>query len=130
VFSWLVVRHLVYGDRATVTELSRRGPAHLAYQHYRRRLCATYGCTKTRLWWFAEEALKAFPPPEDGVLYLVGDSTLKGQRGAKHPVAQKTRLSQHHPYGFGFRLVILMAQWGVYRLPVDFALLRRKDDAA
>src|SRR5919109_577038 len=71
VFSWLVVRHLVYGDRATVTELSRRGPAHLAYQHYRRRLCATYGCTKTRLWWFAEEALKAFPPPEDGVLYLV-----------------------------------------------------------
>lgn len=58
----------------------------------------------------------------------MGDSTLKGKRGPKHPVAQKTRLSQHHPYVFGFRIVILMAQWDVYRIPVDFAVLRRKDD--
>jgi hypothetical protein len=43
-------------------------------------------------------------------------------------VAQKTRLSQHPPYVFGFRIVLLMAQWGVYRIPVDCALLRRKDD--
>jgi hypothetical protein len=62
------------------------------------------------------------------VLYLVGDSTLKGKRGPKHPVAQKTRLSQHHPYVFGFRIVVLMAHWGVYRIPVDFALVRRTSD--
>jgi hypothetical protein len=129
VFSWLLVLHLVYGDRANVKALSCHGPAHIAYQHYRRLLCATYWCTKTLLWWFAEEALKAFPPPEDGVLYLIADSTLKGKRGVKHPVAQKTRLSHLHPYVFGFRIVILMAHWGVYRIPVDFALLRRKDDA-
>jgi Transposase DDE domain len=78
------------------------------------------------LWWFAEQALQAFPPPEDGTLYLVGDSTLKPKRGQKHPVAQQTRLSQHHPYVFGFRIVVLMAHWGVYRIPVDFALVRRK----
>jgi hypothetical protein len=130
VFSWLLVLHLVYGDRANLKELSRHGPAHLAYQHYRRLLCAAYWCTKALLWWFADQALQALPSPEDGLLYLVGDSTFKGKRGAKHPVAQKTRLSQHHPYVFGFRIVILMAQWGVYRIPVDFALLRRKDDAA
>jgi len=128
VFSWLLVLHLLYGDRANLKELSRYGPAHLAYQHYRRLLCAAYWCTKTLLWWFAEQTLRAFPPPEDGLLYLVGDSTLKGKRGAKHPVAQKTRLSQHHPYVFGFRIVLLMAQWGVYRIPVDFALVRRTDD--
>jgi Transposase DDE domain len=128
VFSWLLVLHLVYGERANLKELARHGPAHLAYQHYRRLLCATYWCTKTLLWWFADQALQAFPPPEDGLLYLVGDSTLKGKRGAKHPVAQKTRLSQHHPYVFGFRIVLLMAQWGVYRIPVDFALVRRTDD--
>ncbi len=74
--------------------------------------------------------MQALPSPEDGPLYLVGDSTFKGQRGAKHAVAQQTRLSQHHPAVFGFRIVILRAQWGVYRIPVDFALLRRKDDAA
>jgi hypothetical protein len=126
VFSWLLVLHLVYGDRANLKALARHGPAHLAYQHYRRLLCATYWYTKTLLWWFADQALQAFPPPEDGVLYLVVDSTLKGKRGPKHPVAQKTRLSQHHPYVFGFRIVVLMAQWGVYRVPVDFALLKRK----
>jgi hypothetical protein len=32
--------------------------------------------------------------------------TLKGKRGPNHPVAQKTRLSQHHPYVFGFRIVV------------------------
>jgi hypothetical protein len=72
----------------------------------------------------------AFPPPEDGILSLVGDSTLKGKRGPKHPVAQNTRLSRHHPSVFGFRIVLLMAQWDVYRIPVDFALGRRKDDPA
>jgi Transposase DDE domain len=128
VFSWLLVLHLVYGDRANLKALARHGPAHLAYQHYRRLLCAAYWCTKTLLWWFADQALQAFPPPEDGILYLVGDSTLKSKRGHKHPVAHKTRLSQYHPYVFGFRIVILMAQWDVYRIPLDFALLRRKDD--
>jgi Transposase DDE domain len=126
VFTWLLVLHLVYGSRANVRALARHGPSHLAYQHYRRLICAAYWCTKTLLWWFAEQAMGAFPPPDDGLLYLVGDSTLKGKRGAKHPVAHKTRLSQHHPYVFGFRIVVLMAQWHVYRIPIDFALVRRK----
>jgi hypothetical protein len=60
----------------------------------------------------------------------VGDSTLKGKRGPKHPVAQKTRLSQHHPSVFGFRIVLLMAPWDIYRIPVDVALVRRTDDPA
>jgi len=130
VFSWLLVLHLVYGDRANVKALSRHGPVHLAYQHDRRLLCASYWGTKALLWWFADQALQALPPPTDGILYLVSDSPLKGKRGPKHPVAQKTRLSHLHPYVFGFRMALLMAQWGVYRIPVDFALLRRKDDAA
>jgi hypothetical protein len=97
IFSWLWVLHLVYGERANLKALARHGPSHLAYQQYRRLLCAAYWCTKTLLWWFAEQALQAFPPPENGILSLVGDSTLKGNRGSKHPVAQNTRLSQLHP---------------------------------
>ena len=113
VFSWLLVLHVIYGERANLQSLARHGPTRLAYQHYRRLLCAAYWYTKALLWWFADQALQAFPPPEDGLLSLVVDSPLKGQRGPKHPVAQQTRLSQHHPYGFGFRIVLLMAQWGV-----------------
>lgn len=127
VCSWLLVLHIVYGHRANVQALARYGPGALAYQHYRRLFCATYWCSKTLLWWFADHAMRAFPPPDDGLLYLVGDSTLKGKRGNKHPLASKTRLSHHHPYIFGFRIVVLMAQWHVYRIPVDFALVRRKD---
>ena len=104
--------------------LGRHGPTQLAYQQYRRLRCAAYWWTTTLLWWFADQALPAFPPPEDGVLSLVGDSTLKPKRGQPHPVAQTTRLSLHHRYVFGFRIVLLMAQCGVYRIPVDFALLR------
>jgi hypothetical protein len=49
----------------------------------------------TVLWWFADQALQALPPPEDGRLSLAGDSTLEGTRGPKQPMARKTRLSQY-----------------------------------
>jgi hypothetical protein len=68
VFSWLLVWPLVDGERANRKALAWHGPAHLAYEHYRRLLCAAYWCTKTRLWWFAAQAMQAFPPPEDGSL--------------------------------------------------------------
>jgi hypothetical protein len=32
VFSWLLVWHMLYGDRANLKALARHGPAHLAYQ--------------------------------------------------------------------------------------------------
>src|SRR5262245_61566059 len=57
VFSWLLGLHLVYGDRANLKELGRHGPAHLAYQQYRRLLCAAYWWAKTLLWWVADQAL-------------------------------------------------------------------------
>ena len=100
VFSWLLVLHLIYGERATLKTLARHGPAHLAYQHYRRLLCAAYWCTKTLLWRFVDQALQAFPPLEYGILHVAGDSTLKGKRGQQHLVAHKTRLSHYHPYVF------------------------------
>jgi hypothetical protein len=128
VFSWLLVLSLVDGERATLKALARHGPQHRAYQHYRRLLWAAYWCTKTWLWWFADHALQALPPPEGGILSLVSDSTLNGKWGSKHPVAHKTRLSQYHPYVFGCRVVLLIAQWDVYRIPVDFALIRQKDE--
>jgi hypothetical protein len=127
VFRWLLVRHLISGERAHLHALARPGPAHLAYPHDRRLWCAASGCTKTWLWWCADQAWQALRPAEDGILDRVGDSTVKGQRGPKPPVAQKTRLSPHHPDGFGVRIVLLMAQGDVYRSPVDCAVLRRKD---
>lgn len=119
---------LGYGERATLKALARQGPQPLVYQHYRRWRCAAYGCPKTWLWWFAEPALQALPPPADGLLSRVGDRTLTGTRGSKHPVAHKTRLSQYQPDVFGFRIVLLRAPWEVSRIPLDVALSRRQAD--
>jgi hypothetical protein len=115
---------------ANLKARSRHGPVHLAYQQSRLLLCAASWCTKTLLWWVADHAWQALPPPEDGCLDLVGNSPFKGTRGSKPPGAQTTRLSHLHPYVFGCRLGLLMAQWGVYRIPGDCPLLRRKDDGA
>jgi hypothetical protein len=68
VCSWLLVWQLVSGERAHLRALARHGPAPLAYQHDRQFLCATYWWTTTWLGWFADQALQAFPPPEDGLL--------------------------------------------------------------
>jgi hypothetical protein len=57
VFSWLLVLHLIYGERANLRALACHGPMSLAYQHYRWLMCATYWCTKALLWWFVDQAL-------------------------------------------------------------------------
>src|SRR5262249_47556069 len=57
IFSWLLVLHLIYGERANLKALARHGPGHLAYHQYRRLLCAAYWCTKTLLWWFADQGV-------------------------------------------------------------------------
>jgi hypothetical protein len=76
--------------------------------------------------WLVEQALGAFPPPRDGVLYLVADSTLKGKRTQKNPWAKAWRLNEYRPYTFGLHVVVLLAQWDVYGIPLAFRLVRRK----
>jgi hypothetical protein len=57
----------------------------------------------------AATTLRSLPPPTDGVLYLIGDSTLTSKRGRKHPLGHFTRHGEHEPYMFGFELVGLIA---------------------
>ena len=71
----------------------------------------------------ATATLRALPPPTDGVLYLIGDSTLPQKRGRKHPLGRTTRHSEHDPYPFGFEVVLLIASWGRFRVPVALALM-------
>jgi hypothetical protein len=69
------------------------------------------------------QALVAFPPPGDGVVYLVVDSTWKGKRSKKNPLVKKGRLNAHTPFTRGLQRVLLIAQWDVYRVPLDFRLI-------
>jgi hypothetical protein len=126
VFCWLLVAHLVCFGKATVQGLARYTPTHIAAWHLRRLLAAGRWQWEQVLHWLVSEALAAFPPPKDGVLYLVVDSTLKGKRGKKNPLAKKGRLNEYAPFTFGLHVVIVIAQWDVYRIPLAFRLVKPK----
>jgi hypothetical protein len=74
----------------------------------------------------ATATLRTLPPPADGVLYLIGDSTVKEKRGRKHPLGRTTRHSDHAPYTCGFEVLLLIASWGRVRVPVALALIDPK----
>ena len=77
IFCWTLVLILVYQDKATLKGLSRLGPRHLCEWHLRRFLCAHYWCWRMVLSWMVEAVLSVLPPPEDGLLLVVGDGTYR-----------------------------------------------------
>ena len=104
VFCWLLVAHLVCVGKATVQGLARYTPTHVAAWHLRRLLAAGRWQWTRGLAWLVSEALAAFPPPKDGVLYLVVDSTLKGKRSKQTPLAKRGRLNEYAPFTFGLHV--------------------------
>lgn len=130
VFCWLLVAHLGCFGKATVQGLGRYTPTHIAAWHLRRLLAAGRWQWEQVLQWLVSEALAAFPPPKDGILYVVVDSTLKGKRGKKNPLAKKGRLNEYAPFTFGLHVVIVIAQWDVYRIPLAFRLVKPKESQA
>ncbi len=123
---WLILLQSVFPGRKTLKELSRWAPSRITDWRFRRLLKAGYWSIHLLLTWWAQEVLAGFPPPADGTLYLWGDGSEAPKRGKKNPVAQKGRKSKHHPWFFGLRFVLLMAQWDVYRIPVGFRLILPK----
>lgn len=69
------------------------------------------------------EVLVTLPPPADGRLYLVGDLPLKDKRGEHQPLGRLTRQSQFAAYGFGSEVLLVLACWGHYRIPVGCVVL-------
>jgi hypothetical protein len=71
----------------------------------------------------ANDLLCSLPPPKDSTLYLIGDTTIRGKSGVKQPLAHYTRLNHHQPFILGVSMLLLIAQWGRLRIPVDATLL-------
>jgi hypothetical protein len=69
----------------------------------------------------SKKVLRTLPPPADGRLYLIGDTTHKTKRGRQHPLGHVTRQSESSPYTFGFGMVVLIASWDSFRIPVALA---------
>jgi hypothetical protein len=120
----LIVMHALFPGRKTLAELARWTPVEVPAWRLRRLLKATYWDVHVLVEWWAQKALNVLPPPEDGVITLIGDGSDKAQRGKHNPMAQKGRKSAHHPWFFGMRFVLLIVRWDVWRLPVAFRLIR------
>lgn len=129
ILCWLVFMQAVHPGRHTLEEMARWTPAAITAWRFGRLLQAAYWNVHLLVCWLAQDLMATLPPPANGVLYLFGDGSHADKRGAKNPVAQKGRISQHHPWFFGLRFVLLMAAWDGYRIPVSFRLILPKRHA-
>ena len=120
---WLLMALIRDPGKGTLKGLKPSLPSTLKYW-------TTWRMIRSRQWephavvcTMATGTLRALPPPDDGGLYLIGDSTLQDKRGRKHPLGHTTRHSEHDPYPFGCEMGLLIASWGRGRVPVAFALM-------
>jgi hypothetical protein len=129
IFCWLVFMQAVHPGRKTLEEMARWTPAAITAWRFGRLLKAPYWNVHLLVSWLAQDLVATLPPPPNGILYLFGDGSHADKRGTKNPVGQKGRISQHHPWFFGIRFVVVMAAWDGYRIPVSFRLILPKGHA-
>ena len=130
IFCWLVFMQAVHPGRKTLEEMARWTPATITAWRFGRLLKAAYWNMHLLVSWLAQDLLATLPPPTNGILYLFGDGSHADKRGIKNPVVQQGRISQHHPWFWGLRFVLLMAAWDGYRVPVSFRIILPKRHAA
>ena len=123
VFCWLLMALIRDPGKGTLKGLKPYLPPTLKYWTTVRMIRSGQWDAEAAVCDMATATLRALPPPADGVLYLIGDSTVKAKRGRKHPLGRTTRHSEHEPYMFGFEVVLLIASWERFRVPVALALI-------
>ena len=126
ILCWLVVMQALFPGRKTLSELARWTPTEVTAWRFRRLLNAAYWDVHVVVEWWVQEALNTLPPPQDGILYVVGDGSEKPKRGKKNPMAQKGRKGANKPWFFAVRFALLIVNWDNYRLPVAFRPIRPK----
>ena len=127
---WLLVGQALFPGRKTLAELARWTPGSSTVWRVRCVRKAASWDGHLRVAWGGAEAWQTLPPPQDGTRPLVGDGSVKPQRGTQNPLAQKGRKSEPQPWFCGMRCVLLRAHWDVYRLPVAFRLIRPQSPPA
>jgi len=71
IFCWLIVMQIVTSGPRTLTGLSQTAPGFITEWRCRHLLSAGYWSLKVLLHWFAEEAIKSLPAPDDHGLYVI-----------------------------------------------------------
>ena len=72
------------------------------------------------------DLLATLPAPTDGVLNLIFDTTRTEKTGQQQPLAYTTKTGNFEPYVFGHTVLLLVAQWGRFRVPLAVRVIDPK----
>jgi len=77
----------------------------------------------------AQTTLYILPPPAECILYLIGDKTISGKTGETQPLAAYAWMNEYQRFTFGISLLLLIAQWGHFRIRLAATVLDPKKKA-
>jgi hypothetical protein len=126
IFCWLLVALILAQGSATLKQLTRTLPRRLQYWTVLRMVRAGYWNASDLIQHLARSLLALLPPPVDGTLYLIADTTLVGRTGKKQPLAHYTRLNEHERFTFAHSMLLILAHWGRFRIPIGAVVLEPK----
>jgi hypothetical protein len=114
---------LIIAGAGQLKTLTRYMPYRLAYWTTLRMMRAKVWDEQALLELMVADSLDSLPAPRDGVLHLIADTTRKAKTGAKQPLAYTTKTGKFEPYLFGHSVLLLIAQWYGFRIPVAVRVL-------
>ncbi len=123
IWCWLLVALLLEQGSASLKNMTRLMQTSVRYWAVLRMVKAGYWEASALIDEIALAIFATLPPSADRTLSLIGDKTTKEKTGKQMPLAYKTRMKEFASYVFGLELVLLIAQWGRFRVPVACALV-------
>jgi len=126
VFCWLLIALILDNGKGRLKDLCGYLPPKLRYWTLMRMVRSGQWDAKVLVDEMSRDVLNWLPAPADGVIHLSADKTRKDKCGRKHPLGLVTRESKHCPYHFGFEMVLLIASWDHYRIPIRLAVMDPK----
>jgi hypothetical protein len=119
---WLLVTLIIAGS-GRLKDLTRWMPARLAYWTTLRFIRAKVWDEQALLDLMVGDLLYTLPPPKAGEVNLIFDTTRTEKTGKKQPLAYTTKTGKFDPYVFGHSVLLLVAQWGQFRVPLAVRVL-------
>lgn len=124
--SWLVFLHIICFETANLKTLSKYSSS-IDYIKLLLFLRAKYLQPQLWLKWFAMRLIKTLPH-EDQHLKILVDTTFRLKCSVRNPGISKGKNRTNGPWLEGLHIMLICFQWHNFRVPVAFALLRKKTD--
>jgi hypothetical protein len=126
VFCWVLMALILDHGKGRLKDLCQYLPPKLRYWTLMRMVRSGQWDATVLVSEMSRDVLNWLPAAADGVMHLSADKTRKDKRGRKHPLGLVTRDSKHSPYHFGFEMVLLIASWDHFRIPIRVAVMDPK----